>query len=101
MDAVILSLYSKTIGQNSTRTNNIRKYSDTINWEDINFLPTSQDYAIFEKNNKNISLNVLEEDENERFKYIYRFTKFNSKNIIYLILLEKKNIICSLKINLQ
>ena len=49
MDAVILALYSKAIGKNNTRPNNIRKYSDTINWNDINFPSTDQDYIILEK----------------------------------------------------
>ena len=59
MDAVTLSLYSKTIGQNNTRPSNIRKYSDCINWKDVNHPPTCQDYAMFVKDNENISLNVL------------------------------------------
>ena len=40
MDAVTLSLYCKTIGKNNTSSKNIRRYSDTINWENINFPPT-------------------------------------------------------------
>ena len=53
MDAVILSLYSKTICKNNTRPNNIRKYNDTINWSDINFPSTVQDYIMLEKDNEN------------------------------------------------
>ena len=45
MDAVILGLYSKTIGKNNTRPKNIRKYSDTINWDGINFPSTEEDYV--------------------------------------------------------
>ena len=90
MDAVILSLYSKTISKNNTRPSNIRKYGDTINWEDINFPPTGADYTMLEKSN--VSLNVLEQDEKERFKYIYKSSEFNRKNKIDLILLEIKHV---------
>ena len=80
MDAVTLSLYSKTIRQNNTRPSNIRKYSDCINWEDIDFPPTVQDYGMLEKNNKNISLNVLEIGETERFNYIYKSSDRKGQN---------------------
>ena len=90
MDAVILSLYSKTISKNNTRPSNIRKYGDTINWEDINFPPTGADYTMLEKSN--VSLNVLEQDEKERFQYIYKSSEFNRKNKIDLILLEIKHV---------
>ena len=73
----MLLLYSKTIGKNNTRPSNIRKYGDPINWKNINFPPTGVDYAMLENNNENISLNVLEEDEKERFKYIHRSSEFN------------------------
>ena len=44
MDAITLSLYFKTIGKNNTRSSKIRKYSGTINWKNINFPLTGQDY---------------------------------------------------------
>ena len=71
MDAVILALYSKTIGKNNTRPKNIRKYSDTINWDKINFPSTDQDYITLEKNNANVSLNVFKIDDEKRLRYIY------------------------------
>ena len=83
MDAVTLSLYSKAIRQNNTRPSYIRKYSDCINWEDIDFPPTAQDYGMLEKNNKsknNISLNVLEIGETERFNYIYKSSDRKGQN---------------------
>ena len=93
MDAVILSLYSKTIAKNNTRSCNIRKYGDTINWENINFPPTVQDYCMSEKNNENICLNILEESENQRFTYIYKSSLTERKDKVYLILLETNHYI--------
>ena len=66
MDAVTLSLYFKSTGKNNTRSSKIRKYSDTINWKNIDFPPTSEDYEQLEINNENIGLNVLEFDDNEK-----------------------------------
>ena len=91
MDAVILALYSKTIGKNNTRPKNIRKYSDTINWDKINFPSTDQDYITLEKNNANVSLNVFKIDDEKRLRYIYIYqsTLNERKDKINLILLEK------------
>ena len=67
LDSITLSLHHKTIGKNNTRPNNIRKYSDTFNWENINFSPTEKDYKQFEINNKDINLNIqtIKSDEKE------------------------------------
>ena len=54
MDAVTISLFCKSRGKNDTRSRKIRKYSDTINSENINFSPTSEDYKQFEANNNDI-----------------------------------------------
>ena len=90
MEAVILALYSTTIGRNNTRPNNIRKYSDTIIWDDINFPPTSENYVMLEKNNS-FNLNVFEIDNEKRLRYIY-YSTLDRKNIVNLILLEKKTL---------
>ena len=92
MVAVILSLYSKTIGRNNTRPNNVRKCSDTINGNGINFPPTDQDYAMLEKNSNNIALNVFEIDDEKKVRYIYHSTLNERKDKINLILLEKKHV---------
>ena len=92
MDSVTLSLYCKSIGKNNTRSKNIRKYSDTINWENISFPPT-EDYKQLETNNENIKLNVLELNDNQIFDYVYRSRLDNRKNKVNLLLLEKKHYI--------
>ena len=52
LDSIKLSLHHKTIGKNNTRPTKIRKYSDTFNWENINFPPTGEDYKQLEIINK-------------------------------------------------
>ena len=75
MDAAILSLFSQTIGK--IRPKNIRKYSDTINWENVNFPPTGQDFKQLEVNNEDIRLNVLQMNDKEKFEYIYKSTLYD------------------------
>ena len=84
----------KKIGRNNTRPNKIRKYSDTIKWNDINFPPPAQDYVMLEKNNANIALNVFEIDDEKRLRYIYHST-LDRKDRVNLILLEKKHLCLS------
>ena len=91
MDAITLSLFCKSIGKNNTRPNNIRKFSDTINWEDINFPLTCEDYEQFEKNNKDMKLNVLELNDNQVYDYVYRSKHDKRKNEVNLLLLKKKH----------
>ena len=63
---------------------------DQIILENMVILLYGVDYTMLEKSN--VSLNVLEEDEKERFKYIYKSSEFNRKNKIDLILLEIKHV---------
>ena len=91
MDAVTLSLYCKSIGKNNTRPKNIRKFSDTTNWENINFPPTGQDYKQFEANNEDIKLNVLELDDNEKIYCIYKSDSDDRQNTVNILLLEKNH----------
>ena len=97
MDAITLSLYCKKIGKNNTRSKNARKYSDTINWKNINFPPTGQDYKHFEANNENIKLNVLEIDDNEKIYYIYESNYDDRQNTVNVLLLEKKTLVICYK----
>ena len=96
LDSVTLSLHHETIGKNNTRPNKIRKYSDTLNWENINFPPTKKDYKQFEIDNKEVSLNVLaiKGDEKE-IDYIYK-SQFepDRKYKVNLLLLENKHCTC-------
>ena len=38
------SLYHKQIGKKFSRLSNIKPYINNFNWDNINFLPTDQDY---------------------------------------------------------
>ena len=86
MDIVTLSSYCKSIGKNNTGPNKIRKFSGTINWENINFPPTGQDYKQLEANNENIKLNGLELNDEENFFCIYK-SSLHRKNEVNVLLL--------------
>ena len=96
LDSVTLSLNHKTIGRNDTRLNKIRKYSDTFNWENINFPPTHEDYKQFEIDNKDVNLNVLAiKGDKEETDYIYQSQfHLDRKHKINLLLLENKHFVC-------
>ena len=69
--SIILSLYHKEIGNNFNRITKIKPYVNNFNWNNINFPPTNQDYETFEINNKNISLNIYQFN-NEKISQIYK-----------------------------
>ena len=102
-DSITLSLYHKAIGKNNTRPKKIRKYSDTINWKNINFPPMGEDRKQFEINNENVNLNILviKGDEKE-IDYIYKSQfKPDGKDKANLLLLENKHYTCVKKNDLK
>ena len=73
--SITLSLYHKEIGNNFNRITKIKPYVNNFNWNNINFLPTNQDYKNFEINNENVSLNIYQ---------------FNNEKISQLIMIKKQ-----------
>ena len=57
-DSITLSLNHKRIEKNFCRPKNVRKYSETFNLENINFLPTEEDYKQFEIDNGDVNFLV-------------------------------------------
>ena len=95
LDSVTLSLNHKIIGKNNTRPNKIRKHSDTLNWKNINFPPTSEDYKQFEIDNKDVKLNILEIKSDEKeIDYIYKSNFDDRKQSKYIIVRKKTLYIC-------
>ena len=91
--SVKLSLYHKEIGSNFiNRITKIEPYIIDLNWNNINFPPTNQDYASFEINNENISLNIYQLD-NEIISQLYK-SIHNRPKEINLLLLENKHYAC-------
>ena len=95
-DSIILSLHHKRIGKNNCRPNKIRKYSDTLNWENINFPPTYEDYGQFEIDNEDVNLNILSiKGDEKEIDYTYKSQfKFDRDYEVDLLLLENKHYTC-------
>ena len=72
---VTLSLYHEQIGRYYCRISKIKEYIDNFNWENINFPLQEQDYKTFEINNKSMSLNILQVNEQE-ISHLYK-SEFN------------------------
>ena len=89
--SITLALYHKEIGKNFNRITKIKPYVNNFNWNNINFPPIKQDYATFEINNENISLNIYEL-KNEKISQLYK-SNYDKKRV-NLLLLESKHYVC-------
>ena len=55
-----IAIYHKEIGDHLERiSNKLLKYACKLDWNGIDFPAFTSDYKIFEKNNKDITLNIL------------------------------------------
>ena len=58
--AATIVIYHKGIGHHPERiSNKLLKYASKLDWNQIDFPAFTSDYKIFEKNNKDITLNIL------------------------------------------
>ena len=90
--SVTLSLHHKDVGKNPCRISNIGQFINNLNWENINFPPTEQDYQQFEMNNTSIALNILQVSNEEKISHLYksRYSKTRENKLI-LLQLENKH----------
>ena len=64
--SIIISLYHKEIKNNSERISKIKPFINNPNWENINFPPEEQGYKTFEMNNKSVTSNILQVNEQNK-----------------------------------
>ena len=90
--SVTLSLHHKEIGLNPCRISNIGPFINNLNWENINFPPTEQNYQQFEMNNTSIALNILQANNEEKIGHLYK-SRYNKtrENKVILLQLENKH----------
>ena len=82
------ALYHKKVGINPERiTKKLIAYAQKFNWHDIDFPASYEDYAIFEKLNEDVALNVLYVPFNEVNIFPEYISKrnFNTKNQVTLL----------------
>ena len=49
----------QNINHNPERTSKLRPFINDYNWDDINFPAGHKDYSAFERNNRDITLNII------------------------------------------
>ena len=88
MHAVTIVLFHKELGTNPERiTKNPIAYAQVYNWHDIDFAASHEDYAMFEKLNEDVALNVLYvpfDEVNILPEYISK-CNFNTKKQVTLL----------------
>ena len=86
--AITISLYHKELGTNSQRiSKKLIEHTSNFNWSNINFPASYKEYIIFEKENKDIPLNVLYVPFNQKTicsKYISNRNHTTEKQITLL-----------------
>ena len=88
MYAATIALYHDQLGSNPERiTEKLSIYTQAFNWDEIDFPASYEDYAIFEKLNEDIALNILYMPFNKkdiRPEYISE-RNFTTKNLMILL----------------
>ena len=57
--SITVALNHQKIGNNAERVSNIKPFIDNYNWKGIDFPAGIKDWEKFEKNNKEVALNIL------------------------------------------
>ena len=84
--AITVAFYHREIGRNLQRISKIKPHTDKYNWKDINVPAGIKDWGRFERNNKDIALNILSAPSKEKINIIYK-SKCNRKRKNQVILL--------------
>ena len=93
--AIITAIHNQFIGPHPDRISKLRPYIDNYNWKDINFPPWQDDWRTFERNNKDVALNIYFVPYNkEKINLAYRSDHNRTrKNQVVLLMIsdnEKK-----------
>ena len=70
--SIIDALHHQNISHDPQRITKLKPYISDYNWKDIDFAVGSKEYKIFERNNKDIALNILSVPHNKKEINIYK-----------------------------
>ena len=92
--AVIATLYHRQIANQLERLNNLRPFANGYSWDGITYPINDRDHDRFEKNNKDIALNVLSAHPTKEKLNIMRISECKGKrpHQIYLLMITKDSI---------
>ena len=88
--SIVISLYHEQIGKNPQRNAKLRPYCKHFDWTSINFPTGLKEWKEFEKNNPDISLNILSvpfQKEQINIEYASKFNR-DRKNQITLLMIR-------------
>ena len=88
---IAAALNHQKIGNHSERISNIKPFIDQYNWKAIDFLAGIKDWKKFEKNNKEIALNILYVPHNTKTINLAYKSKYNRKRENQVVLLMITN----------
>ena len=89
--SITAALNHQNIENHPERISNIKPFIDKYNWKDIDFPARIKDWEKFEKNNKEIALNIIYTAPNkEKIKLAYK-SKYNRKRKNQVVLLMITN----------
>ena len=77
--SIIASIHNERISKNSHRISKHKPFIDNYDWTDIIFPSEQKDWDKFERNNKDVSLNILSAHETKKKINIIRVSKLNRK----------------------
>lgn len=91
--AMIAALHHQDISYHPERITKLEPYVNNYNWNKINFAAGRNDWEIFQRNNKDVALNILYAPSNDkRISLIYKSDHNRKrKNQVNLLLITDKN----------
>ena len=89
--SIAVALNHQEIGNHPERISNIKPFIDKYNWKGIDFPAGAKDWEKFEKNNKEVALNILYVPHNKKEIRLTYKSKYNRKHKDQVVLLMITN----------
>ena len=79
--SIVAALHHQEIDHHPERIKKLAPYVNNYNWKEINFPAEKKDWKTFERNNKDIALNILSAPSNGKKLNIIRRSEYNRKRL--------------------
>ena len=77
--SIVAALHHEEIGKNPHRIKKLMPYINNYNWKKINFPSEQKDWKTFERNNKDIALNIFSAHTTDKKLNLIRKSDYNHK----------------------
>ena len=91
--SIIAALHHQDISHNPERITKLKPHINNYNWKDIDFPARSKEYKIFERNNKDIALNILSVSHNQKeinITYKSNYNRTREKQVHLLMITDNE-----------